>query len=125
MSRCAECPSLLCERNRTGLCRKCHLKRYRRSPEFRERARQRLLANPIGHLGHRSRSPECLKRIGRSRTETLLAWCPRELRDEYRRLLRKRVKAAEAKEMILAQHEKDMAAFRRRLMEEQQRKLAA
>lgn len=61
-------------------------------------------------------TPEDYKRGAARCAETKLAWCPPELRDAYRDLLyRKKLKAAEARELILAQHEKDMAGFRRKL----------
>lgn len=48
--------------------------------------------------------------------EKRLGWCPHELRDEYRRLVdAKNFPPAEAREIILAQHEKNMADFRRKL----------
>lgn len=48
----------------------------------------------------------------KKRVETIFAWCPPDLRDEYRRLRKKgRLKAAEAKRIIL-----DLDAYRNREM---------
>lgn len=56
------------------------------------------------------------ERSGKRRTETLMAWCPPELREDYRRLVYScKMSAAEAREIILAQHDKDMRDFRRKL----------
>lgn len=61
-------------------------------------------------------TPEDYARAVKRSAETRLGWCPAELRDEYRELVyRRKFKAAEAREIILAQHEKNMAAFRRKL----------
>lgn len=63
-------------------------------------------------------TPEDYKRGAARCAETKLAWCPPELRDAYRELMyRKKFKAAEARQIIMDQHEKDMAAFRRKLGE--------
>lgn len=77
----------------------------RRDPAKRERldrniwiARERL-TDPAVLAKMESRRAHA----GRKRTETCLAWCPPELRDEYRHLVRsKRLPAAEAKATILA-----------------------
>jgi uncharacterized Zn finger protein (UPF0148 family) len=59
-------------------------------------------------------TPENRLRAARTCSERRLGWCPPELRDEYRLLItRHKVKAAEAREIILRQHETDMARFRR------------
>jgi len=61
-------------------------------------------------------TPEVRARAARTFSERCMAWCPRELRDEYRRLVTsKKLTAAQARQIILAQHEKNMAAFRRKL----------
>lgn len=53
-------------------------------------------------------------RGGIRQSETKLAWCPRELRDAYRDLVkRKRIPAVEARRLILEQHDRNMANFRR------------
>jgi hypothetical protein len=48
-------------------------------------------------------SREVRTRAGAARTNTVLAWCPPELRDDYRALVRKAVPAKEARAMIEAQ----------------------
>lgn len=111
------------------------LKRHFVIPENKERARETCRANcmteyarqrrqetakAIGlHLiGSAAITPEALLRRGAKQSATKLAWCPRELRAEYTHLIRsKKFSAAEAREMILAQHEQDMERFRRELLE--------
>lgn len=55
----------------------------------------------------------------RKRIETVFAWCPPDLRDEYRRLRKKgRLKAPEAKQMILDMHAcrtRELTPFERQL----------
>jgi hypothetical protein len=49
---------------------------------------------------------------GRKRTETVLAWCPLEYRDEYRRLrCSKLIRAPEARRMIEAMIARDVARY--------------
>lgn len=51
----------------------------------------------------RTMSPDARARAGRSRTDTVLAWCPPELRDHYRFLIRQHhYSAAEARKVIEA-----------------------
>lgn len=109
-----------------------------RDPEYRERLKKRMaiatalpqatearrrsaIEQRIWEIGSKyvpAGSPGRIK-AGAKMSETRLSWCPRELRDEYRRLIRSsRIPAVEAKEMILAQHERDMAKFRARLIAE-------
>jgi hypothetical protein len=53
-------------------------------------------------------SPEAKRKAGRSRTNTVLAWCPEAYRPEYRRLvLSNLVRAPEAKRIILDQVARD------------------
>lgn len=50
---------------------------------------------------NRTQTPEARARAGRKRSETVMGWCPPELRDEYRDLVRsKRIPAAEARAII-------------------------
>lgn len=95
-----------------------HLAEYGRNPEVIERKRQRAKDIGLSKLGqaHLSRHPELLAMRGKKQSDSKLAWCPREARDQYKRLVRsKKIPAAEARVMILEQHERDMAAFRRKL----------
>jgi hypothetical protein len=79
-----------------------------RDPAFIERRRrngQRLhrdfLSKPESVA--RNRSPEVRKAAGRKTSEKRLGWCPPELRDEYRSLVRnKTIPAAEARRIIEA-----------------------
>lgn len=59
------------------------------------------------------------KRMAATISATKLAWCPPHLRDAYRALTRKGHRAAEARRMILEQHETDMRRFRQSIGAEQ------
>ena len=75
----------------------------------RERRRvngRRLAAEVLSRPDVRqlSNSPEVKARAGRARTETVLGWCPPDLRDQYRALvMRKGIPAAEARKIIEAE----------------------
>ena len=67
-------------------------------------------------IGQAAMTPESYAKAGRTLSAKCLAWCPPELRDEYRRLTAsKKIPAKQARAMILEQHEKAMAEFRRKL----------
>ena len=51
----------------------------------------------------KSNAPEARAQAGRARSDTVLAWCPPELRDAYRALTRKGVKTADARRAIEAE----------------------
>jgi len=76
--------------------------------EERERRRangRRLAAEVLSRPEVRelTNSPEVKAKAGRARTETVLGWCPPELRDQYRALvIRKGIPAAEARKIIEA-----------------------
>jgi hypothetical protein len=75
--------------------------------EQRERLREhgRWLAREVltPEVLARSRSPEARAKGGAKYTENRLGWCPPEMRDEYRHLMRsKRYSAAEARAIIEA-----------------------
>ena len=106
---------------------------FARDPVYLDEVRQRarsLIANGIGREARReaairinlwglargNQTPESRAKAGRSISATRLAWCPAELRGEYKRLVRsKKIPAAEARVLILEQHEKDMVEFRRKI----------
>lgn len=79
-------------------------------------ARQRSARErQIWKIAAKGITPESRKIAGERSRATRLAWCPPELRDEYVRLIRScRMNAAEARGIILRQHEADMARFRHR-----------
>lgn len=56
-------------------------------------------------------SSESRAKAGRSLSRTRNAWCPPELLDAYRDLTKLGYRAAEARRMILDQHERDKARF--------------
>lgn len=85
-------------------------------PQAREARRQRWLAEKPWIKGNevQPKGGEARQRMAASISARRLAWCPPELRDDYRLLTNvKGLKAAEAREMILEQHEAEMARFRR------------
>lgn len=53
------------------------------------------------------------RRMAASLSNTRLAWCPPHMRDRYRALTKKGVRAAEARELILQEHEIEMRRWRR------------
>lgn len=86
-----------------------------RSPEFREKRRQVFLAGRFWEKGNAAQpagSPSRLKAGARS-SATRLAWCPPHLRDKYRALKAKGLKAGEARSLILEEHEIEMRRWRR------------
>lgn len=75
------------------------------SPEEIERRREngRRLARDVlsrEDVRAKSASPEVRARAGAARTDTTLAWCPPDLRDEYRGLVRKGLTASEARAAV-------------------------
>lgn len=145
MGECKTCGKPLWKGNKYGHCKAhispearanmtAGLRRKMQSdPEYMQRVIALARAN-VARPDHRQKLTEAAKRSGAWRkalaattpesyqlaatraAETKLAWCPREYRAEYRRLKdTKRMRAHEAKAIILAQHEKDMAEFRRKL----------
>jgi len=66
--------------------------------------------------GHAAVTPESRALGGKRQSDKKLAGIPHELRDEYRYLTKnKGIPAAEARAAILAQHETEMARFRREI----------
>lgn len=142
---CKTCGKALWRGNKYGYCRShispearanmtAGLRRKMQSdPEYMQRVIALARAN-VARPEHRQKLTEAAKQSGAWRkalaattpesyqlaatraAETKLSWCPPEYRAEYRRLKdTKRMRAHEAKAIILAQHEKDMAEFRRKL----------
>lgn len=137
MTGCRTCGAVLGRGNKRGYCKDHRGDALRRfffeNPEAKDRARATILRNSKTEYAKQRRS-ETAKRIGlhrmgwaamqqeaidrraRTQSDTKLAWCPRELRNEYKRLTRmKKLPASEAREIILAQHERDMETFRRKI----------
>jgi len=75
-------------------------------PAFVERKREHGRRQYRDHLSRpevqaKAHGPEARSKAGRKTSETRLAWCPPEMRDEYRRLIRsKLIPAAEARRII-------------------------
>lgn len=84
------------------------------NPEFRAmRAEQGRRVGLLG-LGKEKNAAGSPARVtaGRKRTETVLAWCPVEYRDEYRRLVRtKLIRAPEARRMVEDMIAADLARY--------------
>ncbi len=145
MKTCAECGASLWKGNASGHCRK-HIsaesrakmadgirRKIKHDPVFLETLRGLARANSSkpGHMermvaasvqaqtwreGLANVTPDSHAKSGRTLSARRMAWCPPELRDQYRWLTAtKKMKAAEAREIIIAQHEKNMAEFRRKL----------
>ncbi|MGX7895493.1 hypothetical protein [Tsuneonella sp. HG222] len=83
-------------------------------PQAVKARRERAIRDRIWEKGLAAVTPEGRKLAGARSRATKLAWCPPELRDDYMYLIRtKRIKAAEARTMILERHEAEMARWRR------------
>lgn len=114
-------PEQRCAMTKRGMARNPELKRFygdclraaTATPEHRERARALIVGRALW-LQSSAHGPEARAKAGRTLSEQRLAWCPRELRDDYR-TMRRKVGASEARRIILDQHERDMAAFRQKL----------
>jgi len=128
------CGTALGPRNTSGRCQRCALRQMNKDPGIRKRrsearrryfaenpdaraalveqGRRQFLDNRLWEAGSKARTKESFERGARTRTERMLAWCPPELRGEYRRLLSNKYSAEEAKALILDQHEADMRRFR-------------
>lgn len=96
---------------------KARIRARNTSPEHRawaaDRARQMGLAEIGRAVAH---TAEAQAKRSASCIATKLSWCPPHLREDYRRLIRtKHIRAAEAREIILAQEQAEIAAMRRRL----------
>lgn len=91
----------------------------RRDPEVDERLRENMRRNRWNPCDPEVRAKFLAGTPARiqKRIETIFAWCPADLRDEYRRLRSKgRMSAAEAKEIILRQdawRNREMTPFER------------
>lgn len=87
-------------------------------PQAIEGRRRHAIESRIWERGHATiaADPEIRARAGRRQSATKLGWCPNDLRGAYRQLVHsKKVPAAEARRMILEQHERRMVAFRNRM----------
>jgi hypothetical protein len=145
MGECKVCSKPLWRGNQTGHCKQhiapevrakmteSLRRKIQSDPAYLERLRTLARANSSrpGHMEkmHEGRdrakpwikalaavTPESYLKAGRRSADTKLAWCPPEYRAEYHRLTNaKRFTASEAKAMVLDQHAKDMAEFRRKL----------
>jgi hypothetical protein len=83
-------------------------------PEERVRRSAAAKAQGFAAIGRSHRTPESFERGRRRHSEARLRGIPGELHDLYRELRRKKLTAAEARAVVLAHHERDMARFRAR-----------
>lgn len=130
--QCKRCDKVLRRDNVTGFCIKHHnsdpavkarraktisatrRRKEANDPEFRAKSAAHGKWLSQNFNGNDSISAEERKRIGRKLTERYLGWCPPDLRDDYRRLVRNmRYTAAEARTMIEEYMEKRMTPFER------------
>jgi len=84
-------------------------------PAINEQRSRVFLAGRYWEIGNEAaRDPAVRAKAGRAASATKLAWCPAHLRPHYQFLIRtKRMKAAEARAIILDQHDTEMARWRR------------
>jgi hypothetical protein len=96
---------------------KARLRARNTSSEHRAWAADRARQMGLAEIGRATaHTPEAVAKRSASCTATKLAWCPPHLREDYRRLIRtKHIRAAEAREIILAQEAAEVASLRRRM----------
>lgn len=87
-------------------------KRQAARPGERELRAERCRRTQMWRLGVAALTPESRVKSARACSNTKLAWCPPHLRDEYRALTRNKMRAAEARRIILEQHEVEMRRWR-------------
>jgi hypothetical protein len=92
------------------------LRKLTQSPEHAERSRKRIIEKRLWEVGIVAAGPSgspVRQRAGITQSNTLLAWCPNHLRDQYRDLVKnKGYKAAEARQIILDQDAKEKHRLR-------------
>lgn len=100
--------------------RQRRLAEHNRTPEERRKRSAMIDAKALNRRKcelHPAGSPS-RRKAGQTLTASRLAWCPPHLRKQYLDLLNRRaLPAAEAKRVILDQHETDMERFRRKAAE--------
>lgn len=126
---CSKCAQPLRRRRPSGMCRVCAARlvmkdpaarakisaaqraRFASEPETLERARATLAVN---RTKRRSKPGSNLTPEIRARSSAVkLAWCPPELRDEYRLLRRHKYTRDEAQEILAREHETKLQRWRR------------
>ena len=86
-----------------------HIRNMSDQERERRRAHGRRLAREVlsrPEVRAKAASPEARAQAGQARSATTLAWCPEYLRDFYRGLTRKGIRAAAARARTLAEHER-------------------
>lgn len=133
---CSNCGGAIFRYNRSGYCREracisvamrlklasnpelkdahvARLLRIARDPRTTEKKRQRWLDGRFWEGSNDNRSPESRRKAAVALSATRLAWCPPHMRDRYRALTKKGLKADEARTLILEEHEVEMRRWRR------------
>lgn len=83
-------------------------------PGEKERRAAQCRATRMWEKGLAGRTPESVAKIARATSERRMAWCPPELRDHARWLVKtKHMRLAEVQPLILEMHEAEMRRFRR------------
>jgi hypothetical protein len=83
-------------------------------PVERARRAQRCRDRRLWEIGVAALTPESRAKQAAAQSARRMAWCPPELRDEAKRLVRyKKLRLAEVKQIIGEQHEAEMRRFRR------------
>lgn len=84
-------------------------------PHAVEARRRHCIERELWNVGNASQPKGSAARVrgGRRQSATKNSWCPPHLLDDYKRLVRSRYKAAEARAIIEDQHAVEMARFRR------------
>lgn len=85
-----------------------------KSPKACKARKERWQREKMWEIGNEAaRKPEARKKAAIATRNTRLAWCPPHLREDYLRLIySNREKAADAKRIILEQHEAELRRFR-------------
>lgn len=96
---------------------RAHCKNLSALPHIRAARSEKAKAQRLHDLGFPgTQTEEAKRKMVRTRADRTLGWCPAHLRDEYRRLkVRHKMLAADARAIILEQHEADMRRFRAKL----------
>lgn len=131
---CAGCGSQVSRSCQSGYCRSCAARRsYQvdpvrkaealarlalaaRDPQVKEQRRKRWVEGRFWEKGQSAqpKGSSSRQRMAKSLSATHLAWCPPHLRERYRMLVRsKKLKAADARRIILEENEIEMRRWRR------------
>lgn len=96
---------------------RAHCKKLSALPHIRAARSEKAKAQRLHDLGFPgTQTEEAKRKMVRTRADRTLGWCPAHLRDEYRRLkVRHKMLAADAKAIILEQHEAELRRLRAKM----------